>query len=271
MTDRAAGLSVVIPAYDEESRIPSTLERVHGFLSERGGDWEIIVVDDGSADRTADVVSDFAGTHSRVRLLRAPHLGKGGAVRAGMLDSRAEYRFLCDADLSMPIEQIERFLERMDDCDVAIGSRECHGSVRVDEPFRRHAMGRAFNSVVRALAVPGIQDTQCGFKCFRGAVARRLFGRQRLDGFAFDVEVLFLALKERFRILEVPIDWHFREESKVDPLRDSVRMFRDVVRVRWNDLRGRYRVDPSRVDLHEPRELPESTPRLAPVEESTVS
>ena len=212
------------------------------YLEAQTYTWDILVVDDGSTDDTAQVVGEFAGAGPRIGLLSVAHGGKGWAVRNGMLHSRGEYRFLCDADLSMPIEQISRFLPpAMEECDIAIGSRELPKARRIGEPSRRHLMGRMFNGLVRLAVLPGISDTQCGFKCFRGSVVERLFGSQVLSGFAFDVELLFLARKQGLRIVEVPIDWHYRALSRVRPFRDSLSMAIDVTRIRWNHLRGRYR------------------------------
>jgi glycosyltransferase involved in cell wall biosynthesis len=234
-------LSVVVPAYNEASRILDTLEQVAGFLSTRPYAWEVVVVDDGSGDDTPVLVAGFAARHPQVRLLERPHRGKGAAVRVGMLAAAGQYRFMCDADLSMPIQQVERFLPpQMVGADVVVGSREAVGSRRVGEPWRRHLMGRFYNFLVRLLAVPGLQDTQCGFKCFRGEMAPDLFGRQTLDGFAFDVEVLFLARQAGLRIREVGIDWHYRQQSRVHPLRDSLAMTRDLLKIRWRSLTGRY-------------------------------
>ncbi len=235
-------LSVVIPAYNEGSRIGDTLRSAINYLGAQDYTWDILVVDDGSTDDTAQVVGKFAGADPRIELLSVPHGGKGWAVRNGMLRSPGEYRFLCDADLSMPIEQVDRFLPpALEDCDIAIGSRELPGARRIGEPSRRHLMGRVFNGLVRLVLLPGISDTQCGFKCFRGPVAEGLFGSQALSGFAFDVEMLFLARKRGLRIVEVPIDWHYRSLSRVRPFRDSFSMVIDIMKVRWDHLRGRYR------------------------------
>jgi len=198
-------------------------------------------VDDGSTDATPSLVEGYAARHPRVSLRRVPHGGKGWAVRHGMLSARGEYRFLCDADLSMPVEQIARFLPpTLEGYDVAIASREVPGARRYGEPPLRHLLGRAFNLLVQALAVPGLKDTQCGFKCFRGPAAQELFSRQRVKGFAFDVEVLFLARRRGLRVVEVPIDWYYQGGSRVQPLRHSLPMLRDVLAVRWNHWRGRY-------------------------------
>lgn len=234
-------LSIVVPAYNEASRIVSTLEQVRDCMAVQSYSWEVAVVDDGSIDDTAALVRKFAEGNPGFRLIEAPHGGKGWAVRRGMTAVRGEYRFLCDADLSMPIEQIARFLPPdLEGFDVAIGSREAEGSRRFEEPQARHRMGRFFNVLVRWLAVPGVDDTQCGFKCFTGAAAQQLFSQQKLNGFAFDVEVLFMARKRRMKVVEVPIDWHYRSESKVRPLLDSLLMARDVLLIRWWSLRGAY-------------------------------
>lgn len=235
-------LSIVIPAYNEEDRILPSLKQIAEYLATREYQAEVLVVDDGSRDATATVVEAFAADHPLVRLIRNPHRGKGAAVRAGMLAARGAHRFLCDADLSMPIDQVSRFLPPvLEGVDVAIGSREAAGAKRFDEPLHRHLMGRIFNAVVRLVAVSGFEDTQAGFKCFRAEAADWLFSRQRIDGFGFDVEIVYLAVKRGYRVVEVPIDWYHVPSSRVDPLRDSVRMFLEAFSVRLNDWRGAYR------------------------------
>ena len=234
-------LSIIIPAYNEEQRILSTLQQVTAYLAAQDYSWTVLVADDGSNDDTAAVVRQFARDESKVSLLSLAHRGKGWAVRSGMLHARSEYRFICDADLSMPIEQLERFLPpRIIDYDIALGSRESPGARRFDEPRRRHLMGRLFNVATRALAVRHISDTQCGFKCFSGPTADLLFPLQRIPGFGFDVEMLFLAQRMKLRLVEVPIDWYYRTESKVHPLRDGLAMTRDILRTRWNAWRRKY-------------------------------
>ena len=246
-------LSVVIPAFNEEGRIVSTLEEVVGYLEAQAYAWEVIVVDDGSQDGTLGVARGWADGRRDVRVESIPHRGKGGAVRHGMLVATGKYRFMCDADLSMPFRQIEDFLEKMDEgYDVVMASRELTGSRRFGEPILRHLIGRAFNWVIRSILVRGYNDTQCGFKCFRGDSARYLFGLQRTWGFGFDGEILFLARKRGLRLLEIPIDWHYRPDSTVRPVVDSYLMFRDTVRVRWDHVRGRYQTLPSGRSASEP-------------------
>ncbi|TAK30276.1 MAG: glycosyltransferase family 2 protein [Chloroflexota bacterium] len=234
-------LSIVIPAYNEQNRIVGTLHKIAEYLSQQDYTAEVLVVDDGSADATYRRAVEFAEGSPIVRVLRKPHLGKGGAVRTGMLAARGEFRFLCDADLSMPISEVHKFLPpERGSVDVAIGSREATGAHRHDEPGYRHLMGRVFNMVVRSLVIGGFRDTQCGFKCFRGQVAEDLFQLQRSVGFGFDVEILFLASRLKYRVEEVPIDWYHVGESKVRPVTDAFQMFREATTVRLNDILGRY-------------------------------
>jgi dolichyl-phosphate beta-glucosyltransferase len=200
------------------------------------------VVDDGSADETASLVEQFATDHPGVQLLRLTHGGKGWAIKNGMLHAHGEYRFMADADLSMPVSQLSLFLmPDMAKWDISIGSREAAGAKRVNEPMRRHLMGRIYNYLIRLLLIPGIQDTQCGFKLFKDSVAQELFSLQRIKGWGFDIEVLFLARKRKLRVHEVPIEWHYRSQSKVRPVRDSLAMTFEILRVRWYSLSGAYR------------------------------
>ena len=239
-------LSAIVPAYNEQPRIGDTLSQMVAYLGSQAYTWELVVVDDGSTDATASLVKAFGEKYPNVHLISVPHGGKGWAVNHGMLWSTGEYRFLSDADLSMPVEQVSRFLPpEASQFDIAIGSRELSGSRRIGEPYGRHLMGRAYNLLVRMLAVPGLSDTQCGFKCFRGPVAQVLFPLQRLYGFAFDVEILYLARKRGLRIEEVPIDWYYRAQSKVKPLMDSPAMVKDILKIRWYYLSGRYKSRPA--------------------------
>ena len=235
-------LSVVIPAFNESARIIGTLDELAGYLGGQEYTSEVLVVDDGSEDDTAELVRSWAEDRSSTFVISIPHAGKGWAVRAGMLAARGSYRFMCDADLAMPVHWIDAFVERMDaGLDVVIGSREAAGARRFDEPAYRHVMGRVFNRVVRLLAVRGFQDTQCGFKCFRSDVAEELFRLQRTRGMGFDVEILFLAIKKGFRIEEMPIDWYHQDVSKVRPGVDTIDMLKDTIVIRLRDITGRYR------------------------------
>ncbi len=235
-------LSVIIPAYNEETRISATLGAIVDHLDAQDYAWEVVVVDDGSTDATSAFVNAVAGIDDRVRLERVPHRGKGWAVRHGMLAATGELRFMCDADLAMPIPQLDRFIERMaEGYDIVIGSREGAGARRYDESASRHLRGRVFNLAVRLLTVGGFQDTQCGFKCFTSAAAEELFATQKTRGWGFDVEVLYVAVKRGMRVLEMPIEWRHQDGSKLRAFADPFLMLRDVLMVRLRDLRGDYR------------------------------
>jgi dolichyl-phosphate beta-glucosyltransferase len=238
-------LSIVIPALNEERRLPITLEQAFNFLVTQTYPAEVIIVDNGSQDRTFKIAQDFAGQHEHFQVLQEMQRGKGLAVKRGMQAARGEYRFMCDADFSMPVAEINRFLPpALNGYDIAIASREAHGAVRYNEPPYRHLVGRVFNLLIRALTLPDLHDTQCGFKCFRAPVAEDLFQRQTLGGWAFDVELLFIARKLGYRIVELPIPWYFNPDSKISVLRDSYRMAMDLIGIRLKSLRGEYNHDP---------------------------
>jgi len=238
-------LSLVVPAYNEQGRLPSTIEKLQSFLAKAPFPCEVLVVDDGSADGTAAVVEEAMAGFPELRLLREPHRGKGHAVRRGMLAAEGQYVMFCDADFSMPVEETLQFPAAIDAShQVAIGSREVKGARRIGEPRYRHLMGRVFNLIVRVLTIPGLQDTQCGFKCFSRKAALDIFGRQVIDGFGFDVEVLYLARKLGYGITEVPVSWYYSPSSRVDPVRDTLRMIGDVFQVRANDRKGLYDSQP---------------------------
>lgn len=260
-------LSVIIPAYNEAQRLPLSLERVLEFLRKQPYPSEIIIVDDGSDDDTAVVVerliaankpasdkqSGPAVSECSLRLVRNEHRGKAFAVRTGMLQGRGKYILFSDADFSTPIEETEKLLFWLDQgFDIAIGSREGQGARRYDEPFYRHLMGRVFNLLVRVVTRSELQDTQNGFKAFSRRASHDLFRQVQLYGAntrqikgamvtGFDVEVLFLARKKGYRIKEVPVRWYHVSGSKVNPVRDSVRMVKDILNVRLNDVRGLYK------------------------------
>jgi dolichyl-phosphate beta-glucosyltransferase len=234
-------LSLIIPAYNEGERLPKTLPPVFEFLEAQPYSFEIILVNNNSRDNTGEIAMEFAKTRSYLQVLNEPTQGKGVAVRTGMLAASGEYLFMADADFSMPVEEIAKFLPpRLSPYDVAIGSREAPGAVRYNEPQYRHFMGRVFNFYVKVLAIPGFEDTQCGFKCFRREVARDILPNQTIDGWAFDVELLFIALRRGYRIIEVPVHWYYGENSRVSPVRDTINMIREVLRIRYNGFVGRY-------------------------------
>ncbi|MFN0057815.1 MAG: dolichyl-phosphate beta-glucosyltransferase [Planctomycetota bacterium] len=245
-------LSIIIPAFNEEERLPATLLAADEFVVAQDWDVEILVVDDGSADRTVEVAEQLAPELTTpLTVLRCEHRGKGGATAAGMLAATGAYRFLCDADLAMPFVELPRFLElARTGVGVVIGSREAPGARRENEPWHRHYMGRIFNILVRFLAVPYIQDTQCGYKLFRDDVAREVFSRVTIPGFAFDVEALYLARALGHEIRELPILWRHHPDSRVHALRHSFEMFLAVLGVRWRAMRGQYNLS---VRMHDRR------------------
>lgn len=246
-SEQSVFLSIIIPAYNEEFRLPPSLEKIVTFLQRQGYTSEVIVVENGSTDRTSQVVEQFAATipaggQVTVTLMHSTP-GKGAAVKAGMLAASGEFRFICDADLAMPIEEIAKFLppaQARGSFDIAIASREIAGAVRYDEPTYRHIMGRVFNWLVRVLAVSGIQDTQCGFKMFTRETALTVFPAQRIDGWGFDVEVLYIARQRGMRLVEVPINWYYQPDSRVRPIHDTVNMVRELLKIRRNGRRGLY-------------------------------
>jgi dolichyl-phosphate beta-glucosyltransferase len=230
-------LSVVIPAFNEAERLPRTLDRLDTFLRAFGRAHEIVVVDDGSQDGTAERARAAGATVLRSDANR----GKGHAVRRGMLEARGQLRLMTDADLSTPIEELPRFLEKLaEGYDVVIGSRAMAGAnIEVHQPWFRENMGRLYNLFVRALALRGLRDTQCGFKLWSAESARAAFADARLDGFSFDVEALYLARKRGYRIAEVPVTWRNDAASRVS-LAGGSAAFPDLLRIRLNEWMGRY-------------------------------
>lgn len=247
-------LSIVVPAYNEERNInKGVLNNLFDYLGKQAYPYELIFADDGSSDGTVAKLKELANNKSNIKILALPHRGKASTVSAGMLAAQGEWRLFTDFDQSTPISEIEKLWPyTKQNFDVVIGSREMVGSRRDKEPFYRHLMGRVFNLVVQMLVVPGILDTQCGFKLFSAASTEKLFpqlvvyGNQkaRTDAFtgAFDVELLFLALKAGFTIREVPIHWQHRQTERVNPIKDSIRMFWHVLKMRLAAWRGLYQL-----------------------------
>jgi dolichyl-phosphate beta-glucosyltransferase len=233
-------ISIVVPAYNEARRIEGTLRRIQHFLDDKKAEYEIIVVDDGSKDNTQEIVRRFG--NKRIRLLsNGRNQGKGYSVRKGMLAATKDYVLFTDADLSTPIEELNLFERFWNKYDILIGSRRVAGaSIPVPQPFYRRWPGAVFPLLVSFLIMRGIRDTQCGFKMFRREVARDLFSRQRLPGFSFDAEILYLAQKRGYRIKEVPVIWVNALDSKLNAVTDSAKMFLELLLIRYHDLRGRY-------------------------------
>lgn len=237
-------LSIIVPAYNEEHRLPPTLDRLHAFLSAQPLRYEIVIVDDGSKDATCDVVEAAMVRIPNLRLVRQlPNRGKGAAVRRGMLAARGQIRVMCDADCSMPPEQMPRLLAPIIACkaEIAIGSRYAEGAkTDVKQPFYRVLWSRLCNKVIQRSLVPGIRDTQCGFKAFTAEAARDLFKRGKIDGWAFDLEILALARRRGFAIEEVGVEWKDDNRSRVNPLKDMWKVIREALTIRKNLKSGIY-------------------------------
>ena len=234
-------LSILFPAHNEELRLPDSLLKADDFIKKQSYPCELIIIENASVDATLSIAQTFARAHDYVRVIREELPGKGRAVQKGMLQAKGTYRFICDVDLSMPIEEIAHFLPpERGDFDIAIASREARGAVRYDEPFYRHVVGRVFNSLVRILTLPELNDTQCGFKCFTAEAAETLFPKMTIYGWTFDVEILAIARQMKLRTIEVPIPWYYKPHSKIHVMHDSVHMALDLLLIRRNLRRGVY-------------------------------
>lgn len=240
-SDARPYLSIIIPAHNEEHRLPPALEAIDAFLSKQSFTAEVVVVENGSADRTMDVAQAFAAKMPYIRPMSVDTRGKGLAVKAGMLAARGDFRFICDSDLSMPIEDIVKFLPpQTTGYDVMIATREGPGAQRIGEPAYRHFMGRVNNLLIKLLAVRKFEDTQCGFKMFTREAAEDLFGVQQMAGIGFDVELIFVALKREYKIKEVPITWYFDSDSRMRLVQDSLHMLQEIWQIRRNWGKGLY-------------------------------
>lgn len=234
-------LSIIIPAHNEEERLLPSLEKVQEFVQGQPYPIEVIVVENGSHDRTLEIARSFQGKMPCLSVIEEKERGKGLAVRSGMLAASGAYRIFCDADFSMPVSELSKFIPKSgENYDVAIASRELPESKRVDEPEFRHLIGRVFNSLVRYALLPGLQDTQCGFKAFRGEVAEQLFSMQTLTGWSFDAEIIFIAQHFGYKIIEVPITWYYKPGSRLNIFKDSFIMASDLFTIRRNAKKGMY-------------------------------
>jgi dolichyl-phosphate beta-glucosyltransferase len=236
-------LSIVIPAYNEESRIEPTIREIVAHCRERGGGFELILVDDGSRDGTSSVARSLGQEFPELRLIRLPaNQGKGYAVRIGVVNARGRMVLFADADGATPISELERLEAALNDgADVSVGSRALRAKgIQVHAKVYRHLIGRTFHQLVQLLADAGVQDTQCGFKLFRSSAAQDLFSRIRMNGFSFDVELLVMARRRGYRVVEVPVNWTHRPGSKVRLTVDSLHMAADLFRIRAHWMRGEY-------------------------------
>ena len=224
-------LSIVIPAYNEEERIGETLQKIKDHLDKEELSFEIVVVNDGSIDKT----SEEASKYSFVKVVEQPeNMGKGAAVRRGMLEAQGLIRLFSDADLSTPIYELAKLLKSIQKgYDIALGSRAVdYSSIKKHQPFYREMMGKTFNRIVQMLVVKGIKDTQCGFKAFKEKAAEDIFKDAKIDGFGFDVEIIYLAAKKGYKIDEISVEWYNDERSKISPVKDSLRMFNEILKIK---------------------------------------
>jgi dolichyl-phosphate beta-glucosyltransferase len=254
--DRQVDLSIVIPGYNESARLPKTILETVTWGANSKLSYEILFVDDGSKDDTLSIVQMFARLAENIRFISCPHLGKGSAVRMGMLNAAGRNVLFMDADGATPLTEIPRLITRLQiGADVVIGSRVAQqpGEIQVITSLRRRLIGRIFSGFVNIVAMPGFADTQCGFKLFRGDVVRNIFSRQRMNGFAFDVEILFIATRLGYTVEEVPINWVNQAGSKVNLVTDSLKMLIDVLRIKWIHRFEQWETSPMANDARLPR------------------
>lgn len=241
-------LSLVLPAYNEAGRIVKSLDQAIAYAGKHGSRMEVIVVNDGSTDATAEIVRKFGEQHPSVRLVENPgNRGKGFSVRNGMLHAHGDVLLFSDADLSSPIEEVDKLLAALQSgADVAIGSRWVQKELQLKpQPFYRRLLGRIFNLALRAILGLNFKDTQCGFKAFRRSAAELVFPQQKIERWGFDPELLYLAQRAGLRIAEVPVAWSHSAGTRIRPLRDGMRMFVELFQIRWNAMRGRYSQPPA--------------------------
>lgn len=254
MNKHKVDISIVVPCYNEEQRIVSTLNTIVSFMNSYNPSFEVIVVDDGSKDSSVQLIKNYISSRENIYLIENPHKGKGYAVRTGVLMTAGKYILMTDADLATPIDEIKRLLVWVENqnYDLAIASREGIGAVRHEEPFLRHLMGRVFNLLIKIIVGLFYKDTQCGFKLFKGDQARDIFSRLILFGdsskivkypkvTAFDVEVLVIAKNDGLKVKEIPVPWTYVPTKRVSAIRDSILMLLEISKIRLNDLLGKYK------------------------------
>jgi glycosyltransferase involved in cell wall biosynthesis len=237
--------SIIVPAYEEGARIAGSLDKILAYAAQRGWNAEVIVVNDGSRDNTAEIVRGYAVNHPELRLLENPgNRGKGYSVRNGMLHARGEILLFSDADFSSPIEEASKlFAAIADGADLAIGSRWLQSALQTQrQPLYRQLFGRIFNLLLRVILGLKFKDTQCGFKAFTRRAAQTIFPLQKIERWGFDPELLFLARQFGFRVAEVPVAWAHREGTRINPFRDGIRMLGEMLKIRWNAVNGKYNV-----------------------------
>ena len=240
---QASTFSIVLPAFNEAERIASTLDKILRYAAQQSWNLDIIVVNDGSSDETADIVRQFIVGHPTIRLIENPgNRGKGFSVRNGMLHARGDILLFSDADLSSPIQEADKLLAAIQaGADVAIGSRWVRKELQVKpQPLHRRILGRVFNLALRLVLGLNFKDTQCGFKAFRRSAADQVFPQQRIERWGFDPELLYLAKRAGLHVAEVPVVWAHREGTRIHPLRDGLRMLAEMFRIRWNAMSGKY-------------------------------
>jgi dolichyl-phosphate beta-glucosyltransferase len=232
-------LSIIIPAYNEEHRIQKTLEKIINYLKRKKYNYEIIIVDDGSKDNTINVIKNIKD--KKIKILKNEiNRGKGYSVKKGILNAKKDWILFSDADLSTPIEELDNFTKYLD-YDIIIGSRNLKESnIMIHQPFYRAYPGKIFSYLVRLITIRGIKDTQCGFKLFKKEIAHKIFNKQTIDRWGFDVELMYIAHKYKYKIKELPVIWLNDEKTKLNLFKDSTRMFLDLIKIRINDLKGLY-------------------------------
>lgn len=224
-------LSIIVPAYNEEYRLTDSLQAILGFMNSVSFRSELIIVNNASTDHTLEIANRFSKGDDRIKVLTETRKGKGYAVTTGMLNAAGEYGLMCDADLSVPIEDVLSLLPPNAFGDVMIGSREKSGAIRIGEPWYRHFFGRVFNLLVRSLLIPNVYDTQCGFKCFSKHAREEIFPLMNTGGWSFDIEILLLCKDLNINPIEIPVTWTYKAGTKVNLFKDSIKMFAEVIKL----------------------------------------